>query len=150
MTDLFLCGPPAKGRYLVLGPMSPTLISWSSSLHIEHVSAADLVQQEIARRSALGQAAENAARQGTTLPDPVTFAVLRRWFWARRPEAGFVLQDFPATLLQAQVFDEWLDTRECTLTALFFTSASFVAHPVAEHYRNLGLELITTNVLAAA
>lgn len=130
--------------------MSSVLISWSRSLHIEHVSAADLVQQEIARRSALGQAAENAARQGSPLPDAVTFAVLRRWFWARRPEAGFVLQDFPATLLQAQVFDEWLDTRECALTALFLTTATLGSHPVVEHYRNLGLEIIPADFLAAA
>jgi adenylate kinase len=35
-------------------------------------------------------------------------ALVRRWFWARKPEAGFALAGFPATLLQAKVFDEWL------------------------------------------
>ena len=36
---------------------------------------------------------------------------MRRWFFARKPDAGFVLTQFPATLLQARVFDEWLDAR---------------------------------------
>jgi hypothetical protein len=45
-------------------------------------------------------------------------AYLRRWFFARKPDAGFVLTDFPATLLQAKVFDEWLDARNERCRAL--------------------------------
>jgi hypothetical protein len=50
--------------------------------------------------------------------DAATLAVMRRWFFARKPDAGFILTDFPATLLQAQVFDEWLEARDESLHRL--------------------------------
>jgi adenylate kinase len=71
---------------------------------------------------------------------------MRRWFWTRKPDAGFVLADFPATLLQAKVFDEWLDARGEHLTAGVVTSECSGALPVVEHYRNLGLDLIEVPV----
>jgi len=61
----------------------------------------------------------------------------RRWFFARKPDAGFVLTDFPATLLQAKVLDEWLDARDETLDAVIQSSGA--SAPVAHHYRTLGL-----------
>ena len=86
------------------------------------------MQQEISRRSR------------TALPRDVNqfqLTLLRKWFWARKPDAGFLLGGFPATLLQALVFDEWLDARGETLTACF-APASASAELVA-HYRTQGL-----------
>ena len=96
------------------------------SLHIEHVSPARLMRPEISRRNLTGARA-----------DEVALAVLRRWFWTRKPDAGFVLTDFPATLLQARVFDEWLDTRGEALDAV--VAAPSAASHLIEYYRNLGL-----------
>lgn len=59
----------------------------------------------------------------------------------RKPDAGFVLTDFPATLLQAKVFDEWLDARGEQLTAVISAEAD-QASAVAEHYRALGLDVV--------
>ena len=77
-----------------------------------------------------------------TAPPPGTdeFSVpapLRRWFFARKPDAGFVLTDFPATLLQAQVFDEWLEVRGESLDAALAGPGAPAA--VVAHYRGLGL-----------
>ncbi|HXA81256.1 MAG TPA: hypothetical protein VNV14_08290, partial [Opitutaceae bacterium] len=77
------------------------------------------------------------------------FAILRKWFWARKPDAGFALAGFPATLLHAQVFDEWLDARDEALAAALVSGASRAAGPVAEHYRTLGLDIVETAQLAA-
>ncbi len=74
-------------------------------------------------------------------------ALVRRWFWARKPDAGFALTGFPATLLQAKVFDEWLDTREETLHGVIAAPGS--VGPVIEHYRTLGL-LLEDDAFAAA
>lgn len=114
------------------------------SLNLEHVSPAFLVQQEISRRTPLGQQAgaaitRSASRQNA---DQLHLAVLRKWFWARKPDAGFLLEGFPATLLQALVFDEWLETRGETLTAVFAAPAAALSGPcavVATHYRTQGL-----------
>jgi adenylate kinase len=65
-------------------------------------------------------------------------ALLRKWFWARKPDAGFLLEGFPATLLQALVFDEWLEARGETLTACFALDP-LSAEPVVTHYRTSGL-----------
>jgi len=127
----------ARSKLLLLG--SPdfrpeNLMNWARSLNLEHVSPATL-RSEISRRPG-SAAAEEAA----------TLALLRKWFFTRKPDAGFVLADFPATLLQAKVFDEWLDARDEGLDGVFAGPGS--PESVVQHYRILGL-LIETCDLAA-
>ena len=121
-------GPAAKARILLLGASDfhASLMNRVRSLNLEHVSPFGLKGPEISRRTA------SAAAEEANL-----LALMRRWFFARKPDAGFVLTDFPATLLQAKVFDEWLDARNEALSAV-------VAGPganefVVQHYRTLGL-----------
>jgi adenylate kinase len=106
------------------------------SLNLEHVSPFTLKGPEISRR-AVSPAAEEAN----------LLALMRRWFFARKPDAGFVLTDFPATLLQAKVFDEWLEARNEALSAVF--PGHGAGEPVVQHYRMLGL-LHETRSLANA
>ncbi len=98
------------------------------------------MQQEISRRTPLGQQAATAITRGSAVPDQLHLAVMRKWFWARKPDAGFLLEGFPATLLQALVFDEWLEARGENLTA-GFAAAPLSAEPVVTHYRTQGLLL---------
>ena len=124
------CGLPAKAKFLLLGSpdfRSESLMNRARSLNLEHVSPTTLKGPEISRRPA-SAAAEEANR----------LALLRRWFFARKPDAGFVLTDFPATLLQAKVFDEWLDARDEALSAVISVGPGS-PESVAEHYRTLGL-----------
>ena len=124
------CGPAAKAKFILLGSTDfppEKLMNQDRSLNIEHVSPARLKGPEISRRPASA-----VAEEATTL------ALMRRWVFARKPDAGFILTDFPATLLQAKVFDEWLDARDEALSAVV------VAGPgsneiVVQHYRTLGL-----------
>lgn len=129
------CGAPAKIKLLCLGTpdsYQETLLHRTRSLHIEHVSPAKLMRSEISR-----------GRDGSPVATKNTIAALRRWFFARKPDAGFVLTDFPATLLQAQVLDEWLDARDESLDGV--AAAPDAPAPVRQHYRTLGLLLETTN-----
>jgi adenylate kinase len=140
INDLFSrFGPPAKTKLLLLG--SPdfrfeNLMNQVRSLNLEHVSPARLPRPEISRRLSSRAAAA----------DLTILAQLRRWFFARKPDAGFVLTDCPATLLQALVFDEWLDARDETLHGVLVGPGAD-DHVVA-HYRTLGL-LRETGTLAA-
>ncbi len=95
------------------------------------------MQQEISRRTPLGQQAAAALSRGPAAPDQLTLALLSKWFWARKPDAGFLLEGFPATLLQALVFDEWLETRGEILAAVFAAPAA--PADVVTHYRTQGL-----------
>lgn len=126
IVDLFSrCGVSAKAKLVYLGSPDSDLLSWVRSLNLEHVSPTELMRSEISRRRSLTAVTE------------ATLAAMRRWFFARKPDAGFVLTDFPATLLQAKVFDEWLDVRGESLLAV---AAGEEASPdLIEHYRTLGL-----------
>jgi len=105
------------------------------------------MQQEISRRTALGIAAEKAARHGKPVDDETTIALMRRWFWARKPDAGFALTGFPATLLQAKVFDEWLEARDESLHGVI-VGAEVSARSVVEHYRTHGLAIEADKIAA--
>ena len=131
-------GPAAKAKLVLLGSsdFSKTLMDRARSLNLEHVSPFSLKGPEISRR-----AASAAAEEANLL------ALMRRWFFARKPDAGFVLTEFPATLLQAKVFDEWLDARNEALHAVF--AGAGASESVVEHYRTLGL-LQEPGILATA
>lgn len=139
--DLFSSfGPPAQLKFLLLGSSPRSTGKWENqlrSLNIEHVSLVDLIQREISRASSLGQMVERAIRQESLLSDETILALVRRWFWARKPDAGFALTGFPATLLQAKVFDEWLDARDENLHGVIPLNNS--TELLVEHYRTLGL-----------
>jgi len=117
------------------------------SLNFEHVSPAGLMRQEISRRTPLGMIAERAASHGKTVDDETTLALMRRWFWSRKPDAGFALTGFPATLLQAKVFDEWLEARDEALHGVIVGDEA-PASSVVEHYRTYGL-VIEADTIAA-
>lgn len=140
ISDLFAgSGRPAKAKVLLLG--SPdfrpeSLMNQVRSLNLEHVSPVHLKGPEISRRTAPAAADEAHL-----------LALMRRWYFARKPDAGFFLTDFPATLLQAKVFDEWLDARDETLDAVL--GGAGADECVLEHYRLLGL-LTETGSLADA
>jgi len=108
------------------------------SLNIEHVSPAGLMQQEISRRTTLGQQASKCVQHGNSLPLDTILALMRRWFWTRKPDAGFALSGFPATLLQAKVFDEWLEARGEALDILIHDNSTSVSH-VIDHYLTQGI-----------
>jgi adenylate kinase len=122
------------------GTLPASLAAEARSLKIEHVSPEVLVHQEICRRTPLGRQAMQACQRGAAVSDQTLLALLRKWFWARKPDAGFLLEGFPATLLHARMFDEWLEAREEALTGCLW--AGLAANPaVVEYYRALGLLL---------
>ena len=131
-------GDRAKTKLLLLG--SPdfrleNLMTWVRSLNLEHVSPADL-WLEISRRSG-----------SSTTDEAAKIALMRKWFFTRKPDAGFVLTDFPATLLQAKVFDEWLDARNEALSAAVHVGSGS-NESVVQHYRTLGLLVETGDLVA--
>lgn len=130
INDLFAgFGARAKTKLILLGSpdfLPENLMNQVRSLNLEHVSPAKLMRSEISRRPA-SAAAEEAA----------TLATMRKWFFTRKPDAGFLLTEFPATLLQAKVFDEWLDARDESLDGVLAGPGS--SEPLVQHYRTLGL-----------
>jgi adenylate kinase len=147
---LSLGASPAKAKLLVLGSAPAALADRSRSLNLEHVSSAHLMEQEISRKTPAGVKAQRAIGQGLPVPDQTLLGVMRRWFWTRKPDAGFVLTDFPATLLQAQVFDEWLEIRGSGLTGVWVIDEASASTALMNHYRTLGLDVVLAEQPLAA
>jgi adenylate kinase len=135
----------SSAKLLLLDETTSLPGDWSNhlcSLHIEHVSPGTLVSREICRRSPLGQSAELALQRGTPVPAETIIALVRRWFMARKPDAGFALTGFPATLLQARILDEWLEARDESLDAVISPlPASPARGELVDYYRTHGLLL---------
>jgi len=120
--------PAAQSKVVLLGSSGESdFPSRFCSLNLEHVSPALLKWRWISPL---------AARPGPK-EEVALLALFRRWFFARKPDAGFVLTDFPATLLQAKVLDEWLETRGEALCAVLAGPGAPAA--LVEHYGTLGL-----------
>jgi adenylate kinase len=128
--DLFFhVGASAQTKLVLLGTADfrmEELLNRARSLQLEHVSPAHLMARGISRSR--GPAGGN---------EDATLALLRRWFFARKPDAGFVLTGFPATLLQSKVFDEWLEARGEDLDAV--VAGSGAPEALVGHYQTLGL-----------
>lgn len=125
---IILLGPPGALSRRVIDPVR-------SLQKCDDVSADDLIDREIAGNTPLGQAAARDRTAGRPVSDTTMLAILRRWFWSRPSDRGFVLAGFPRTVAQAVVFDQWLDERDESLTAclrLDESGTSTALHPVGE------------------
>ncbi|HEY3755119.1 MAG TPA: adenylate kinase [Opitutaceae bacterium] len=123
-------GPAVRTKVLMLGEPDARGSEYRS-LPIEHVSFgpdAQKISDHPPPSLAFGEL--RRANQGTT-------SAARRWFFGRKPDAGFLLSGFPATLLHAKIFDEWLETRHESLDAVLVGSGA--PESVVAHYRTLGL-----------
>lgn len=119
--------PAGQAKVVLLGSSGDEGLSSFRSLNLEHVSPALLKGRGISPPAAAPGRKDEVA----------LLALMRRWFFARKPDAGFVLTDFPATLLQAKVFDEWLETRGEALSAVL--AGPGAPEVLVEHYGTLGL-----------
>jgi adenylate kinase len=135
----------SKSKLLILPPEAECSGSTSDtvcSLISEHVSTEALLSAESQRQTPYGAALRRAAKSRCAPADETVIAVLRRWYFARRAESGFRLLGFPRTVLQALVFDEWLESRGESLDAcLWLVSAGVPMPDVAAYYRQRGLLL---------
>jgi adenylate kinase len=137
-------GPAAKTKVLLLdsSDVPPEWMNWARSLHIEHVSPVNLMSREISRTP------PSPAGCGLRRTEAAMTALMRKWYFGRKPDAGFLLTEFPATLLQAKIFDEWLDARGEALDAVHAGPRS--AADLVDHYRTLGLLAPSADMSAEA
>ena len=81
----------------------------SKTMDIEHVSAGDLVREEIGTKSDLGKKMQNIVNSGQLLPDEmVVDAVIKKITMpkTKASERGFLLDGFPRTIAQAERLSE--------------------------------------------
>jgi len=103
MVIVFL-GAPGSGK----GTHAKRL---ASKLGLPHVSSGDLLREAIEKGTELGRLAEPHLRNGTLVPDDIMLAWVEGVMEEPANRAGLVLDGFPRTVRQAEVFDDFLSQR---------------------------------------
>ena len=94
MKRFIFLGPPGAGK----GTQADFL---SDKLSIEHISTGELLRQEIAAKTALGQKARLFVESGDLVPDEIVIEILKDHISKIRG-AGYILDGFPRNTAQAK------------------------------------------------
>jgi adenylate kinase len=109
-------------RVIFLGPPGAGKGTQARLLHerfgLEQISTGDLLRENIARGTELGQQAEGYVQRGQLVPDDLVIAMIEHEL-ERAPE-GFVMDGFPRTVAQAQALDAMLARRRTPLDAAVY------------------------------
>src|SRR5262249_41522321 len=99
---LILIGPPGGGK----GTQAQRL---SQDYGLTHISTGDIFREAVRANTPAGQRAQPFVSSGQLVPDDVVNDMMRERF--ERPDRPdrFVLDGYPRTLVQAQVFEPILD-----------------------------------------
>ncbi len=101
MLNLVLFGPPGAGK----GTQAHFL---AQTFNLVHLSTGDLLRQEIAANTDLGQMADELISKGELVPDSIVISMIEARLKKPRSTIGFIFDGFPRTVLQAQALDKLL------------------------------------------
>jgi len=113
---IVLLGPPASGK----GTQAMFLVENFKYLSL---STGSLLRKEIATGSDLGKSVANVINKGNLVPDELIFDVLKSEL-SRINADKIILDGFPRTLKQAELFSEYLETSEFKLKKVFMINLS--------------------------
>jgi adenylate kinase len=103
MLNLILFGPPGAGK----GTHSLRLVE---KYHLVHISTGDIFRSEITNKTELGMKAKAFMDKGELVPDEVVLGMLFSVMGKYKDAKGFVFDGFPRTIVQAEKFDEMLES----------------------------------------
>lgn len=98
---MILLGPPGAGK----GTQAANL---SSALKIPHISTGDIFRANIKEGTELGKIAKSFIDVGKLVPDDVTIRIVETRLENEDCENGFIMDGFPRTIPQAEMFDAML------------------------------------------
>jgi adenylate kinase len=98
---MVLLGPPGAGK----GTQAAGL---STILNIPHISTGDIFRENIKNGTELGKLAKSYIDAGKLVPDDVTLKIVEDRLKNEDCEDGFIMDGFPRTIPQAEMFDDML------------------------------------------
>ena len=104
MKHFLIFGPPGAGK----GTQAAKMVN---SFGLRHVSTGDLLRNEIAAGTELGQQAKELIDKGHLVPDEVVEGMIRSEISAHPNVKGFIFDGFPRTRAQAEHLDVILAER---------------------------------------
>jgi adenylate kinase len=114
MFNLILFGPPGSGK----GTQSEKIVE---KFGLIHLSTGNLLRQEIADKTPLGQEAKNFMDKGQLVPDEVVIGMIDSCLEKHADAKGFLFDGFPRTVAQAEALDKLLALKKtgiCKVLAL--------------------------------
>ena len=97
-----LFGPPGCGK----GTQAAII---SKRFSLPHVSTGEMLRDEVATETELGEQVAPIMKGGGLIPDKIMVRVIERRFAQSDAAAGVLLDGFPRTVPQAQELDEMLE-----------------------------------------
>ena len=101
MANFLIFGPPGSGK----GTQSELL---AEKYNLVHLSTGDMLREETASGSELGQRLENIMKGGELVPDEVVIEMIAQRIESNSDASGFLFDGFPRTCEQALALDRML------------------------------------------
>jgi len=117
MFNLILFGPPGSGK----GTQSERLIA---KYGLKHLSTGDLLRNEIANQTPLGQAAKSIMDKGQLVPDEVVIEMMSSALDNNPQANGFLFDGFPRTNAQAEALDKLLTQKGTSIAVVLALQVS--------------------------
>ncbi len=105
---MILLGPPGAGK----GTQAANL---SKALRIPHISTGDIFRANIKSGTELGLLAKSYIDDGKLVPDDVTISIVEKRLEGDDCGNGFIMDGFPRTIPQAEMFDVMLKRLHCAV-----------------------------------
>lgn len=107
--NLVILGPPGAGK----GTQAMEIVE---RYNIPHISTGDILRENIANGTELGQKAKGYMDQGTLVPDSLVVNLVQERITRDDTKKGFLLDGFPRNVAQAVALDAELDKLGINLT----------------------------------
>ena len=111
--NIILMGPPGSGK----GTQAAFI---SRKVGVHSVSSGDLFRDNLKRNTDLDKLAKEYMDSGAYVPDDVTIKMVMEWINVPQHSAGFLLDGFPRTMIQAKVLEEELRCRNGKIDRVLF------------------------------
>jgi adenylate kinase len=114
---IVLLGPPGAGK----GTHAKAL---GIRLGLAHISTGDILRQNVAGNTPLGQQARDYMSRGALVPDELVTRMLIERFAEPDIKKGFILDGYPRTIKQAEDLDGILKTKNTAINFALYLDTS--------------------------
>jgi adenylate kinase len=96
--NIVIMGPPGAGK----GTQAEFI---KNKYQIPHISTGDMFREAVKKGTPMGKEAQKYMNEGKLVPDQVTIGIVEDRLAEADCQAGFLLDGFPRTIVQAQALD---------------------------------------------
>ena len=115
--NIILFGPPGVGK----GVQAKVLIKEEA---LAYLSTGDAIRDEIRRRTPIGKRLEELTARGSFADDETVLDIVASRLDGKDFRFGFIMDGFPRTVRQAEMFDRMLEARGRRVDVALFLRAS--------------------------